>query len=194
MKLQIICVAYERVIPLRILIDCLLVQSSPNWELHLIYDGPVPKEVKEVVDDRPDPRIHFENTPTRTGDWGHHNRAMMLQKIECEPTDFVLLTNDDNMYVPMFVELFLNKCDEKAGLVFCNTIHSYINYGILHTQVRENFIDMGSFAVRADVAKKIGFNRRHLSADGHYAEECANYCRENKLLLRYVPQYVFVHN
>jgi len=194
MKIRIICVAYHRAIPLRILIDSFLVQTDPRWELNIIHDGEAPQDVKEVIALYDDPRIIYTETEKVNGFWGHPNRSAMLQAIETNPKDFILMTNDDNYYVPIFVQTFLGQETPRIGLIFCNTVHSYMGYNVLQTRVAENYIDMGSFVVRADVAKKVGFNHKHLSADGRYAIECADYCRAKKLMIVQINRPFFIHN
>jgi hypothetical protein len=53
---------------------------------------------------------------------------------------------------------------------------------------------MGSFIVRVDIAKKIGFKSMELNGDGAYAEECANFCTRIRLKINYIQKPLFVHN
>lgn len=194
MKLIVIAVAYERPINLRILCDCFLVQTNPNWELHIIHDGMASSEVKQVCRDREDPRIHFKETSVRVGQYGHPNRKMMLERVKADPDDFILITNDDNYYVPKFVEYMLGSVNPAIGIVYCDTLHSYIHYNVHQSKLLEEGIDMGAFIVRQDVAKEVGFQHAHFSADGAYAEECAKHCRDKELNFTYIPIALFVHN
>jgi hypothetical protein len=194
MTIQIIVVAYQRAIPLRILIDCFLVQTNRNWMMHIIHDGETPQDVKDVLALYNDPRITFRETTRVNGLWGHPNRKLMLNQLTGNSDDYVLITNDDNYYVPMFIELFTDKCSYGTGMVYCNTIHNYIRYDILRTQIKECQIDMGSFIVRVDVAKKIGFIHQHEQADGTYAVECAEECRKRKLRAAYIDKSLYIHN
>ena len=57
---------------------------------------------------REDSRIHFYESPERYQNYGHPNRRSMLKAIECNPSDFILMTNDDNYYVPRFVAYMLH--------------------------------------------------------------------------------------
>jgi hypothetical protein len=172
-----------------------MVQTNPNWQLHIIHDGPALTDVKQVIKlYKHESRVHYEETFKRNACWGHPNRKMMLEKIQTADGDFILMTNDDNYYVPVFVEYFLNKCSTNAGMGYCNTIHNYMKYSVLYTRVKENYIDMGSFIVRADIAKSIGFKHMHEQADGRYAEECAASCLEKHLSVMYIDKPLFVHN
>lgn len=192
--LHVIMVAFKRAIPLRIMIDCFLVQDSPDWKLHIIHDGPAPQDVRDVINSYHDPRIEYEETPTVNGSWGHPNRGMGLRKLSLNHRDYVLITNDDNYYVPCFVKKMLARANGVAGMVYCDTVHSYFGYDVLRTELRENYIDMGSFIVRVDVAKRVGFTYTHLSADGTYAEKCAEYSLKRRMPVFHAKFAYFIHN
>jgi hypothetical protein len=154
----------------------------------------VPKELLDTLRIFNDPRIDFRSTEVVNGLWGFPNRKMMVQAVEGEPTDFLLITNDDNEYIQPFVELMSNCCQADVGMVYCNTIHSYMGYEILQTRVQVMYIDMGSFITRMDVAKKVGFNHQHEQADGVFAEECAAECARMGLRVVGIPKALFCHN
>ena len=194
MILKIIVVAYNRPIELRILCDCFLVQSIPNWELYIIYDGPAPKEIQEIMALYNDERIHFACSKYRNGNYGHPNRRKMLEILDGTNDDFVLLTNDDNYYVPVFVEYMLQQATRTVGIVSCNTVHSHFMYKVHESKLLTNGIDMGAFIVRYSIAKGIGFKHEEFEADGMYAEECANACRCANLTTYHIPKPLFCHN
>jgi hypothetical protein len=194
MTLHIIAVAYMRPIPMRILIDCFLTQTNPNWILYIMYDGPAPVEIQEVIGLYNDERIRFYCSSKRNGCYGHPNRKKMLEKLKGDESDFVLLTNDDNMYVPLFVEYMLQQATRTVGIVSCNTVHSHFQYRMQRSELKENFIDMGAFIVRYPIAKAIGFKYEDFSADGKYAEECANACKCNRMDTVHIDKPLFVHN
>jgi hypothetical protein len=194
--IHVIMVAYERYTPLEIAVRSFMVQSNPDWVLHVVYDGQAPQGILDIVNPliQRDGRIHFYQSAERYQAYGHPNRRSMLQSIQCSPTDFVLMTNDDNYYVPKFIEWMLKFVDRTVGLVYCDTVHSHMEYDLHRSEIKENFIDIGAFIVRADVAKQTGFNHDHFSADGVYAEECAATCRGKGLRLVKVAKPLFVHN
>jgi hypothetical protein len=195
MKIHVIVTVYQRSQQLARLIWDFLCQTNPNWTMSIVHDGPAPTEMTDFLTKHfNDTRIDFRSTPQVNGKWGFPNRKMMVQEVQGEPTDFMLITNDDNEYIQPFVELFSNQCQGDVGMVYCNTIHSYMGYEILHTEVRSCYIDMGSFIVRMDVAKAVGFNHEHEQADGAFAEECATECRKRGLRIIGIQKALFVHN
>jgi len=199
MKIHVIAVAFERYEPLEILILSLLVQTNPDWTLHIVYDGPAPQKIRDIIapllsGKQKDSRIHFWQSPERYQNYGHPNRRTMLQIIETDSNDYILMTNDDNYYVPRFVEFMLSVTDEKTGIVYCDTIHSHMGYNIHYSEMRESGIDMGAFIVRADIAKETGFNYDHFSADGRYAEDCLRMCQTKGLKIIKINKPLFIHN
>jgi len=193
--IKVIMVAYERVIPLRIAIDSFLNQTDHMWELHVIHDGPASMQIQEVIRQREDPRLYFYQTDTVNGKWGHPNRRFMLEKIEADASDYILITNDDNYYIPTFVKLIQQHMKPGVGMIYYNTLHSYFNYTVHTSQPKVGRIDMGAFVVRADVAKAVGFKHDKEIADGMYCEECAAYCAAHGLQVVYIPGIVpFIHN
>ena len=199
MRIHVIAVAYQRPIQLQILIGSFIVQTNPNWILHIIYDGVAPKEVLNVVEPfligiHKDNRVHFYESPERYENYGHPNRKTMLETIQTESNDFILMTNDDNYYVPVFIEYMIKAIDKHIGIVMCNTVHSHAQYDVHNSQLYENGIDMGAFIVKANIAKETGFNHIHFSADGIYAEECHRTCVRYRMKVVKINKPLFIHN
>ncbi len=190
---KVIMVAYQRIVPLRIAVDSFLNQTDDRWELHVIHDGPAPGEITDCMITRQ--RVHFMATDVVHGKWGHPNRRSMLERIEADASDYILITNDDNYYIPKYVELIQQHMKPGVGMIYYNTLHSYFNYTVHTSQLKVGRIDMGAFVVRADVAKAVGFKHDKEVADGMYCEECAAYCTDHGLLMTYIPGIVpFIHN
>jgi hypothetical protein len=197
--IRVFCVAYGRLIPLRILIDSFMVQTSSAWELYIIYDGQPPREYTELIESYNSHlycqgRINFTWSPVRRQQYGHPNRKYLLDTVQCDPDDFILMTNDDNYYVPVFVKEMLQEADSNTGIVSCNTIHSHFAYTLHESKLVEYGIDMGAFIVSVHVAKSVGFNNFHFSADGVYANKCAEYCNNTGKTIKHIPKPLFIHN
>jgi hypothetical protein len=195
MKLHIICVAYERPIRLRCLIDSFMVQSNPNWELNLVHDGPASKaELDTISLYKKEDRVNWFISEQRYGEYGHPNRRAMLKMIKGNKDDYVLITNDDNYYVPKFIEYFFEVAAPDVGIIYCDTIHSHAGYNINFSQLKEHRIDMGAFIVKLDIAQEVGFKHNHFSADGTYCEECNQRRADKGLRVVYIPKCLFIHN
>lgn len=193
MTLHVIAVAYDRPIELRVLIDSFLRQTDPLWKLYIMYDGPAPKKICEIMGLYDDERIYFYASVKRNGMYGHPNRRRMLDKLDGDDMDYVLLTNDDNIYVPLYVEYMLQKCSRTVGIVSCNTVHSHFAYNIHESRLKRSHIDMGAFIVKLPVAKAVGFTHIDYDADGMYAEECTALCLANRYELVHIPKPLFIH-
>lgn len=194
-----IIVAYERVEPLEILIRSFLVQTDRRWALHIVYDGPAPQKILDVINPfiegpRKDPRIHFYESQIRNEKYGHPNRRMMLQSIQTNPGDYILMGNDDNYHIVRSVEFILKEAKPGIGIIYWDTVHSHMEYNLHISELKENSIDMAAFAVREDIAKKTGFNYDHFSADGSYAEECYANCKRKGLKAVKINKPLLVHN
>jgi len=194
--LKIISVTFGHTTELEISVGCFLLQTNPNWELHVVHDGPAPELVKKIMNRyRDDNRIHFTCSVNRNGKYGHPNRRTELEQLKGSDNDFVLITNSDNYYVTEFVEQMLSASEMgNIGIVMCDTLHSHLHYGYHSSQLYEGGVDMGAFIVRFDIAKKVGFNHTHFSADGAYAVECGEECVKQGLRVAYIPKALFIHN
>lgn len=199
MTLHVICAAYKRIIPLRILIDSFLVQTNPNWKLYIIHDGKMPEAVKDIIKLYDDERIKVYSTETRNGHSGFGNRDMMMKGIKGEDGDYVMSTNDDNYYVPIFVDEMLKigyvqPGSPGIGIIYCNMIHSHFGYTVLSTVLQVYYIDMGAFAVLLPLAKKVGIKALDDCADGKFAQDCLAECNATGLITVKSEKIMFIHN
>lgn len=194
-KLHIICTVYKKALELGLFINSFLVQTNPNWVLHFVHDGPATDEIKTIISNCKDNRVMFQETKKVNGHYGHPNRNLLLNSIVVKDTDYILITNEDNYYVPVFVEYMLKETVGKSvGIVYCNMVHSYLKYSILNTRLIKNKIDCGSFIVLASVAKKAGFNEIVHNADGIYLEECKRISDNNGMQSIKIEKPLFIHN
>jgi hypothetical protein len=195
MTLHVICAAYKRVIPLRILIDSFIVQTNPNWKLYVIHDGEMPAEVSNISSHyTDDPRVTFHQSVQRNGNSGFVNRDAMMKSIMGDSSDFVLGTNDDNYYVPTFVDEILRECRPGVGMVYCDMVLSGIGYQLLPTILKVYHVDMGAFVVNLPLAQRVGINNLTGIADGLFAEDCVRECKILGLMTTKIAKILFVHN
>jgi hypothetical protein len=166
----------------------LLAQTYENYEIFIHHDGPVnDKTLPDKFRNLSDKIVFIDNLEHR-GSWGfyHRHKVSMI-----EPhADWVLYTNEDNYYVPVFLERMMESARLTGSkMIHCDTLHSHFNYTVLHTTVVENRIDMGSFISHMDLVKITPWTDFHASADGVYAAKIGsqtNPIKANGIL--------FVHN
>jgi hypothetical protein len=141
-------------------------------------------------------QIYFSEN--RYNDWGHTLRQKAL---DCIDTEFVLITNADNYYVPRMVEYAFEAINKYSlDLVHWDMIHSHyypggrdlIDYSLFKTLPAPRSIDIGSFIVRTTIAKAVGFQYRSYDADGIFFSNLLS----SGLIRRigYVDRVLFIHN
>jgi hypothetical protein len=176
-----------------------MVQTDSRWNLHIVHDGLAPIEIMQMLGEyqnngKMDPRINFFCSEKRYQQFGHPNRRQVLNKLSAEKDDYVLMTNDDNYYVPKYVEYMLAQASRSIGVISCNTVHSHFGYDVHYSRLFEGGIDMGAFIVKYPIAKLVGFQHDHFSADGLYAQECATAARTAGLEIVHITKPLFIHN
>ncbi len=202
-ELTIVCVAYKRYLNLPVLIHSLLAQTLQNFRLIVIHDGhdaEMATLLKPFVDKHPD-RIEVMFTDQRFNDYGHTLRDIGIRLAD---TEYVLLTNDDNYYVPRFLEYMFMPMHAQGqiapDIVFCDMIHSHNNPGVrkqlpynpFETRPERNFIDIGCFVARTELARVVGFRDKGFAGDATYFEDLVAAADDAKLVK--IPMTLFVHN
>lgn len=187
-KVTFICTIYNTYPQI---ISSLLLQTHKNWELFLIHDGQAPDSVRSVIPN--DERINFIETKERVGNWGHKNRQWALKEFELG--DYVVVTNADNFYVPVFIEYMLKGFKTHTAVAsYCSEmVHSYKAWQTIPCRLERGFIDTGGVMVKADIAKEVGWRdvETH-SSDWVYLQDiAAKYSWRNFIK---VTGNLFVHN
>jgi len=100
---------------LRLAIESVLRQSSPNWYLIVSDDGPE-GGTGELVSSYHDPRIRYSKNETNLGMAGNWNRCL-----EAAETDLVNLLHNDDELLPNYVEVMLQagRVHPEATVLFC---------------------------------------------------------------------------
>lgn len=199
-EITIICVAYKRYKSIHVLVNSFLCQTLENWKLLVIHDGPDGKMERimgRYVEENDN--IEFMCTDTRYNDYGHTLRDIGIQKAD---TEFLLLTNDDNYYAPVFLEyMFKSIRENNLDFILCDMIHSHNNPGVYIQPPYElfksfpkiNYIDVGNFIIRTSIAKDVGFKDRSHGADGVFVEEIRKRYGNN-IRIGKINSVLFVHN
>ena len=123
--LTIVIVTYKRDRQLRSLLSSLACQTDLGFNVIVIHDGPSlgTEELVMNFNGAFNGTIKFLETNSRHNDYGHTLRELGISLTE---TEFLLLTNDDNYYVPILVqELRKALSKSKAKLVLLDLVHSY---------------------------------------------------------------------
>jgi hypothetical protein len=199
-KIDIVCVTYRHGPKLETFLNCMLSQTSWDFRLTIIHDGPDAQfdEVGRAYGSRYPELMRFISTEKRYNDFGHTLRDIGIGMAEYE---WLLLTNGDNYYCPIFVESMLAAASSgDCELVMCDMIHSHVNpggtpqlpYRPFETLPKRDSIDIGCFITRTEIAKGVGFRDKTHDGDATYFEDLLATNRLKKF--RKVDQVLFVHN
>lgn len=203
-ELTVVCVSYKRYRNIPVLINCFLAQTLQNFKLIILHDGydgemdgvlaPYKAAHPGVVD--------YRFTDQRYNDYGHSLRDMGILEAD---TDYLLLTNDDNYYCPVFLEYMFAPVHGGTGkepdIVYCDMVHSHDNPGVrqqppyhfFETRPERYFIDIGCFIARTELAKQVGFSDKTHDGDATYFEDLLRVAGPNPSIVK-VPHVLFVHN
>ena len=200
--LEIVAVTYGHDFKLKCFIDSIRSQTNPNWCLHIIHDG-----VGEIFDNLKqdlssngyldDSRIVLSATKARSNNWGHPLRQHGLKnRISSAP--YIVITNSDNYYVPIWVSEINTALGQ--DLIYWDCVHSHENprfdrscgYGLLNAKLEFAWIDMGCVAIKSNIVTKVGFPFTSFAADWEYFESCLKHISPNKI--KKINKILFVHN
>lgn len=171
-KIVFICTIYEQYPQI---IASLMCQTYPHWELLLIHDGPGSDDAKymEAYNEnmqRQDARIKFIETPERKQNYGHPIRQWALNHLDgLTDASYVVITNADNYYVPIFCEKMLTgfKKYYTAVATYCDQmVHSYKGWQTILVKFQKGYIDCGGVMVKREIACEVGWR----DIEGHSAD------------------------
>lgn len=194
-KFSFIVVCYERYEKVQCLIHSLLSQTYQNFEVILIHDGYDAKHEEIIKPYLKDTRFQYRFSPQRYNNWG---MSLRNQGMEIATGDWIIHTNDDNYYVPIFLQELKNCIDSnpESNFIYYDCVlshanalnHNKKNYGLLIPKIQYCHIDMGQFATKKEVICKYKFQLVP-AADGLLVEEM-----KKDLKPSYIDKILFVHN
>jgi glycosyltransferase involved in cell wall biosynthesis len=189
-KIEFIIPTWERPQELKLILQSLIVQSNPNWKAHVVIDGLTNdyREVKDLYQD--EERVRFSHVDGPNNDWGHTARNYGLDHAQEE---WIVMTGDDNYYVPTFVQNFLDEGNKGRELVYCDMVHDYKRdeYLPVKSAISHGYIDIGNFMTRRTT---IGDLR--LITDSYQADfKFVNYINKYKTSkVGKINKILYVHN
>lgn len=183
-----------------IIVPSLLCMTHKNWELYLVHDGPAHKfNYQEFFSYYKDQRIHYIETPTRKQNFGHPNKQWLIEEINQgrvgKKSDFLVITNSDNYYVPGFCEIMLRGFEHDNILAtYCAEMpHSYVGWSVMNSCLQQGRIDIGQLMFRAAPAVELGWpNDYQHSADWIFIDKFIN--KHGRWAVKQVNGALFVHN
>lgn len=188
---------YNRHKELRMALSCLQTQTDENWKAIVVVDDSSehmysthPEMGNLLFEDwlYNDDRIRVQFMNQRSNNWGHTPRE--IGKIQSE-TKYVIMSGDDNYYIPTFVEELHKMSKDLPGMIYWDMVHSHYDYQYFKCVPAFNQIDMGAFATRTDLAHQIKLSTSY-AADGEFVEEFKKRFPNEKILK--INKTLFVHN
>lgn len=188
MLVDFVIPTYNRPAPLRAMLASLVAQTNPAWRANVVIDNPEDVDNVALVESFGDSRIRWTKTDKRYNDWGHTPRELGKQMSECQ---YVIMTGDDNYYTPNFVKELAFRTEMDYGMIYWDMVHSHYDYSYFKCKPNINFIDMGAFATRRDLAQQIPLGKEY-AADGLYVEKFKKQFPTERIIK--IEKVLFVHN
>lgn len=155
------------------IVSSLICQTYQDWELHLIHDGPNSNNFKSLLPD--DKRIFYSEEKKHSGNYGHSIRAKYLQLLKGKG-EFVIISNIDNYYMPVFLEKALEafKMNPNAVATYCSQIvHNYTGFQVMNCRLKRGYIDCGQVMLKFKESASVGWNSIDHSADWFFFNDIA---------------------
>lgn len=188
MIIEFIIPTYDREKQLVSMLASLVTQTEDNWLATIVVDDVENYRVKNIVSKFNTNKIQYLFTGQRWNDYGHTPREMGKQ---ASVADYIIMTGDDNYYVPSFIKELNHVISDSPGMVYWNMIHNGYDYIPFICRVVDGYIDMGAFATRRDLAQQLELGKEYC-ADGYYT---MNFCKNfpNEKIIK-IEKILFVHN
>lgn len=192
---DIIAVTYNQNEILKCFINSIKSQTSNNWRLVIIHDGPNQKLHDELQNEKyiQEGKIEFIQHPVRTENYGHLLRKWGIENVI--KNEYVLITNGDNYYTPNMIHEVTKRTED---FIYFNMVHSHntianhnkSTYGFFDSKIKKSYIDIGNVVVKSNISKKIGFNSVGFAADWDYIESVLS---SNPSIYK-IDKVLFIHN
>ena len=161
MKIEFIIPTYNRPHQLMTVISSIFSQTIDLWKVHVVADAVYPgyQKVKDFFEG--DERIKFTELNGPHKDWGHTPRNYGL---EHATEEWVVMTGDDNYYVPTFVSEMLKQSQGKH-FIYCDMVHNAFGYMPVRSNIEKGQIDIGNMMFKPELAKGVELDKTDYNAD-----------------------------
>lgn len=159
----------------RAFINSIIAQTdNSNFKAIVFNNGP---STVEAIDKQIQEDIHldcliYKESKINTDNWGTVNRQTGIE--ECE-TEYIIQTSIQDYWLPQAVE-YINKAliEYSPDILIWNSINHLTGLcEVLDAQLAWSKIDWGNFAIKTDIAKKIGIKHGdQFCADWLFIKDC----------------------
>jgi len=177
---NLICILYS-----------LIAQTNGNWKAHVVIDNSSTLLFDKIIDFVKEDRIKFTSINGPHNDIGHTPRNYGLENASEE---WVIMTGDDNYYIPTFVDEVIKVINNDTKFVYCDMIHNGYNYEWFNTHHSSHHIDIGNMIMRTNLAKQIKLDNKRLDADGVFCNDYISKFCEEQTTIKKINKILYVHN
>ncbi len=157
-------------------------QRYANWEVIAVTDGPN-ADARNLIARFNDPRLKLLETEKMLGRWGHPYRQIGIDACRGE---YVGISNDDNYYVPGYLEQMIFALEHnKADLAFCRILHSYAGWNVTGAGG-----DLGCWIAKRSLVERCPWPGIEFDSDQVHM----SLLRSNASKVVEVPRPLFIHN
>lgn len=185
----------RRAFALKALLASLGAQTYSRLRVEVTHDGPARTWLPELIAGAAGASLPCALTYSaqRDGSHGHPHRQAAIERLLRQGAEWILLTNDDNYYVPVFLEALLSAGTRKPHprVVYCDMLHSHRQWKLFTTRPKAGAIDLGCVLAHKEAVEKVRFDDHSFRGDGIWIEKLVRACRGR---VAHVPLPLFVHN
>lgn len=197
MNIEFIIPTYNRTNHLKTMICSLLAQTSSNWKAHIVADNP-PEDINneniKFVEFLNDDRIRYTKLDKRYNDWGHTPRNYGLKH---STEDYIVMTGEDNYYMPLFVEDFLKAVyDKSIHFVYCNMVHNLTSnsYMPMVTKFDLGWIDIGCCMYERKFINDLLLDTKIPESDYYFIMKYVTSLTHSFMPIIKIDKILYVHN
>jgi hypothetical protein len=180
---------------LKCLVASFQAQTYRHWRLDIVHDGPYshdPATLKFFDQWDDDPRVQVIETAERKQSFGHPHRQATAERLMGYGAEWILHTNQDNYYAPVFLEWLLYEAQRHSSpFVYCDFVRSHKQWALHSSRPKKGHLDLGAFMAHKSIVTRVKFDRLTFEGDGDYINRLVAAARTKTVRVN-AP--LFVHN
>ena len=190
--IEFIIPTYNRTNNLMSTLYSLVAQSNREWKAHVVIDNQSTILFDKIIEwFKDEPRIQFTCINGPHWDAGHTPRNYGLERSTAE---WVIMTGDDNYYIPTFVNEVLSVVEDDTKFIYCDMIHNGYGYHFFDCHHSSHHIDIGNMIMRSELAKQLKLDTTRVDADGLFCNQYINMFCQHENGIKKINKILYVHN
>lgn len=200
-KLTIVATAHNEDIHNRIFVESMLNQTTKGYKSIVWHNGSnvfMETWIQDMNDGRYEEGvsgyIQYKNSQKDTGNWGTANRQQAIT--ECD-TEYIIQTSIQDYWLPQAMQYILNAIERyNPDLIIWDSINHLVGpCKVLESKLEWARIDWGNFAIKTEIAKKVGINHGdQYCADWLFIQDVINSGLVDEKKILKIPYILTIHN